>query len=124
MYKLKFLVFPFKIRCAPQNIYPAIECTRKQKFTIKYHSQPCILPITSHFEVIFIIIFCVERQNVVVKSDIVTMLKNLRPQKILLPTLDLSISIFWQFVQRLINFDVARATKQYIISWWVLFRSI
>jgi len=44
------------------------------------------ITVTSHFDVIFIIIMCVERQNVVVKSDILTMLKDLKPQTILFST--------------------------------------
>ena len=81
------------------------------------------ITVTSHFDVIFIIIMCVERQNVVVKSDILTMLKDLKPRTILFSTRGRNI---------LSIIDVARAKKQYMILWWVclkwsfftLFRSI
>ena len=80
-----------------------------------FHSQPCILPITSHIDVIFIIIIhvCVERQNVVAKSDILTMFHNLKPRTILISTRGRSIPLlFLQLILKLIIFQVVRAKKQ------------
>ena len=104
---------PLEIGYTAQNMYPAIKYTQKQRFDIYFHSQPCILLITSHFDVLFIIIMCDERQNVVIKSNILTMLKDLKPRTIFISTLVTLISfIIWRFVERLINFDVVRAKKQ------------
>ena len=90
----------FKRYHTPCNIYPAIECTQKRRFSYSFQSQPCISPFTSHFNVLFIINMCDERQNVVVKSNILTMFPYLKPPTIFISTLDLLISInIWQFVQ-------------------------
>ena len=86
--------YPLKFWHTPRNIYPAIKCTHEQRFDMYFHSQPGILPITSHFDVIFIIIRCVERQNIVVKSDILTMFKDLKPRTIFISTHGRSIPLF------------------------------
>ena len=78
-----------------------------------FHSQPGIFPITSHFDVIFINIMCDERQNVVAKSDILTMFHNLKPRTILISTRGRSIPLlFLQLILKLIIFQVVRAKKQ------------
>ena len=105
--------YPLKIGRTPQNIYPAIKRTQKLSCRMYFHSQPCILPITSHIDVIFIIIICVERQNVVAKSDILTMFHNLKPRTILISTRGRSIPLlFLQLILKLIIFQVVRAKKQ------------
>ena len=58
---------------------------------------------------------CVERQNVVVKSNILTMLKNLKPRTISFSTRGMLIPTFWQFVEGLAIIDVVRAKKQHMI---------
>ena len=87
MYTSKFLFLSIENLTQPRNIYPAIERIRKRRFRICFHSQPGILPTTSYFDVIFIIIISDERQNVVVKYDILTMLKDLKPRTIFISTL-------------------------------------
>ena len=78
-----------------------------------FHSQPCILPITSHFDVIFIIIICVERQNVVAKSDILTMFHNLKPRTIFISTRDRSIALLiLQLIEKLSIINAVRAKEQ------------
>ena len=62
---------------------------------------------------------CVERQNVVAKSNILTMLKNLKPRTISFSTRGMLIPIFWQFVEGLAIIDVVRAKKQHMIVSWV-----
>ena len=62
---------------------------------------------------------CVERQNVVAKSNISTMLKNLKPRTISFSTRGMLIPIFWQFVEGLAIVDVVRAKKQHMIVSWV-----
>ena len=47
--------YPLKFWHTPRNIYPAIKCTQVQRFDMYFHSQPGILPTTSHFDVFFII---------------------------------------------------------------------
>ena len=72
--------------------------------------------ITFHFDAIFIIIMCVERQNVVVKSDISKMLKELKPRTKIISTLDLLISfVIFQLIVRLVIFDIVRAKKQHVM---------
>jgi hypothetical protein len=79
-----------------------------------FPSQPGILPLTSQLDVIFIIIRCVERQNVVAKSDILTMFHNLEPQTIFISTRDRSIALLiLQLIEKLSIIDVVRAKKHY-----------
>jgi hypothetical protein len=97
------------------NTHSTIAYTQKRRFRIYFHSQPSILPITSHFDVIFIIIRCVERQNVVAKSNILTMFQDLKPRTIFISTRGLLIYRHdGPRVERLVIFHVARVTKQYI----------
>ena len=117
--------YPLKTGFPLQKICPAIKCTQKQRFDMYFHSQPGIFPITSHFDVIFIIIKCDERQNVVVKSNILTMFHNLKPRTIFISTRDRSIPLFiLQLIEKLSIIDVARAKKHYIMSWWVVSKSV
>ena len=98
--------------CHTCNFFLAIGCTQKLRFSIYFHSQLCIFPITSHFDVIFIIIKCDERQNVVVKSNILTMFHNLKPRTIFISTRDRSIPLFsLQLIEKLSIIDVVRAKK-------------
>ena len=117
----KFSISPIKNWIHAQNMYPAIKYTQKQRFDIYFHSQPCILLITSHFDVLFIFIMCVERQNVVVKSNILTHFKVLKPLKYWFSTLGmLTTFIILQLIESLILFQVVRAKKQLIRKVWVL----
>ena len=112
--------YPLKFWHTPHNIYPAIKCTQVQRFDMYFHSQPGILPTTSHFDVIFIIIRCVERQNIVVKSDILTMFKDLKPRTIFISTCGRSIPLFiLQLIEKLSIINVVRAKTQKRILWWV-----
>jgi len=118
MFTLKFLILSIKILTQPQNIHRAIKFTQKQRLRIYFHSQPCILPITSHFDAIFIIIISVERQNVVVKTNIFTMFHNLKPRTIFISTRGRSIPLFiWQLIEKLSIIDLVRANKQEMILW-------
>lgn len=76
--------------------------------------------VTSLFDIIFIIIRCVERQNVVVKSNILTMLNSLKPPTILFSSRDkLKPFHILQLIQRRTNFVAVRAKRLYIMPRWV-----
>ena len=97
-------------------MYPAIIYTQKQRFDIYFHSQPCILLITSHFDVIFIIIMCDERQNVVIKSNILTMLIDLKSRTIFISTRDRSIPLLfcnWSRNYQLLTLSEQKSNKWY-----------
>jgi hypothetical protein len=63
---------------------------------------------------------CVERQNVVVKSDISKMLKELKPRTKMISTLHILMScVIFQLIIRLVIFDLVRAKKQHMMPLWV-----
>ena len=74
------------------------------------------ITITFHFEAIFIIIMCVERQNVVGKSNILTKLEKLKRRTKMISTLDLLIFfVIFQLIIRLVIFDLVTAKKQHMM---------
>ena len=78
------------------------------------------ITITFHFDAIFIIIMCVERQNVVVKRDILTKLEKLKPRTKNISTLHMLIPcVIFQLIIRLVIFDLVRAKKQHMMPLWV-----
>ena len=133
MFTMKFLFLSIKIWVRPQNMYATIKYTQKQRFDIYFHSQPCILLITSHFDVLFIIITPDERQNVVVKSDILTMLKDLKPRTKVISNRDTLITIYFAIFRMSRHFSRWLSKKNNIsclmwvclkVSKTMLFRSI
>jgi len=120
----------------PFKIEPSLEISTRQSNTLRSGGLAFIFTlshsdytVTSHFDLLFIITMCVERQNVVAKSNISTMLKNLKPRTISFSTRGMLIPIFWQFVEGLAIIDVVRAKKQHMIvsckwSLFTLFRSL
>ena len=80
MYTLKFLIF----------FHYIFDNTSEYLFGIRMHPEAEIwhifslsttpIMITSHFDVLFIIVMCVARQNVEIKSNILTIFKDLKPR--------------------------------------------
>jgi len=120
MYTPKFLKSSIQILHTSHKNYLVRKYTRNWSFRNHYHSQPHISPSHLISTSLFIILQRVRRQNVVIKSDILTMFKGFSFFLFVLKSLNTIFSLnILQFVARLILFDVARAEKQQLMSLWV-----
>ena len=120
MYTPKFLKSSIQILHTSHKNYLVRKYTRNWSFRNHYHSQPHISPSHLISTSLFIILHLVRRQNVVIKSDILTMFKGFSFFLFVLETLNTIFSLkVLQFVARLFLFDVGRAEKQQLMPLWV-----